>query len=108
MPAPYRSALDHGPALLGAVTFRGRADPAPLADLCRRIADASHPPGDWRAPERLAPRLVRILARRPRLALAASELPALRAWVAEARASVDEEAPELLHALEARLDAESR
>ncbi|MEN8159418.1 MAG: hypothetical protein ABFS41_05015 [Myxococcota bacterium] len=108
VPGPYRPALDRGPALLGAVVFRGRPDPAPLGDLCRRIAGASHPPEDWCAPEGLAARLVRILARRPRLALVASELPAVRAWATGARASVAEDAPALLDALEARLGAEPR
>ncbi len=105
-PAPYKPALDRGPALLGAVVFRGRPDPAPLGDLCRRIADARLPPEAWCAPERLTARLVRILAPRPRLALIASELPALRAWAAEGRSAVAAEAPRLIEALEARLAAE--
>ena len=92
VPEPYAPALDRGPSWLPAVAFRGAADPAPLEDLCRRIAGATLPPGDWCAPERLAARLVRILARRPRLAITAAELPALRQWAAGARVAVAREA----------------
>jgi hypothetical protein len=105
-PALYQPALSQGPSLLRSVVFRGRQDPAPLADLCRRIAGARLPPEDWCAPERLAARLVRILAPRPRLALVASELPALRIWAAESRAAVAAEAPRLLEELEVLLEAE--
>jgi hypothetical protein len=42
---------------------------------------------------------VRILARRPQLALAASELPAVRAWAAGARGEVERAAPALLSEL---------
>jgi hypothetical protein len=105
-PAPYAPALGRGPSLLRSVSFRGRPDPAPLADLCRRIAGARLPPEDWCAPDRLAARLVRILAPRPRLALVASELPALQIWAAEGRAAVAAEAPLMLEQLETLLDAE--
>jgi hypothetical protein len=106
-PAPYAPALRRGPSLLKSVVFRGQSDPAPLADLCRRIAGARLPPEDWCAPDRLAARLVRILAPRPRLALVASELPALRIWAAEGRTAVASEAPLLLEELEALLGSES-
>lgn len=106
VPVPYRPALERGPSLLGSVVFRGRPDPAALRDLCRRIADASLPPDAWCEPGRLAARLVRILALRPRLALVASELPALRFWATEGREAVASEAPRLLEELETLLDAE--
>jgi hypothetical protein len=107
-PAAYAPALGRGPSLLRSVVFRGQSDAAPLADLCRRIADARLPPQDWCAPDRLAARLVRILAPRPRLALAASELPALRVWAAEGREAVTSEAPRLLDELETLLEFDPR
>jgi hypothetical protein len=104
VPAPYPPALAVGPSLLASIVFRGGSDPAPLADLCGRIAAAHLPPEDWCEPERLGARLVRILAPRPRLALVASELPAVRDWAAGARVIVAREAPRLIENLESRLD----
>jgi len=96
VPALYDAALALGPALLPAVSFRSRADAAPLETLCVRIRGASLPPEAWCEPERLAARLARILAVRPRLALEARELPAVRGWAARARGGVAREAPALL------------
>ena len=96
VPALYDAALARGPSLVPSVSFRSRADAAPLGELCARIRDAALPPDAWCEPERLAARLVRILARRPRLALEARELPAVRAWAAGARDGVAREGPALL------------
>jgi len=96
VPALYGEALALGPALAPAIALRRRADTAPLVELCARIGDAKLAPDAWCEPERLAARLVRILARRPLLALEASELPAVRAWSARARPLVGRAAPGLL------------
>ena len=103
MPGLYAEALVLGPALLPAVAFRGAADAAPLEELCARILDAAPSPADWCEPERLAARLARILARRPRLALEARELPAVRAWAARAPAALAREAPALLDSVQREL-----
>src|SRR5262245_36143654 len=95
VPALYEAALARGPALLETVAFRAAGDAAPLGALCARIRGVALPPAAWCEPERLAARLVRILARRPRLALTSHELPALRAWAASARVAVAPEAPAL-------------
>lgn len=96
VPALYGEALALGPVLAPAVVFRAERDPAPLVELCGRIAAAPLAPDAWCEPERLAARLVRILARRPRLALEARELPAVRAWAVGARREVGRAAPALL------------
>lgn len=92
----YGEALGLGPALAPAITFRADAGAAPLLELCERIAATPHSPDAWCEPERLASRLERILARRPLLALHASELPAVRAWAARARSEVAYAAAALL------------
>jgi len=96
VPALYGEALALGPALAPSIVFRVERGVAPLLELCGRIAAAPHPPDDWCAPERLTSRLARILGRRPLLALLAGELPAVRAWAAGARRSVERAAPALL------------
>ena len=96
VPAPYGEALALAPGLAPAITFRHAADPAPLLELCERIATLPGSPARWCEPDRLATRLVRILARRPLLALEASELPSVRAWAASARDEVARAAPTLL------------
>ncbi len=95
VPALYAEALGLTPALSPAIVFRSEADAAPLLELCERIAAAPLAPDAWCEPERLAARLVRILARRPLLALEASELPAVRAWAASARGEIALVAPAL-------------
>jgi hypothetical protein len=96
VPALYGEALALGPALAPAIAFRVGRGAAPLVELCERIATAKLSPDAWCEPERLAARLVRILARRPLLALEAHELPAVRAWGARARLDVARAAPVLL------------
>ena len=103
VPALYAEALGLTPALASAIVFRRQADVAPLLELCERIAAAPLTPAAWCEPERLAARLVRILARRPLLALQASELPAVRAWAASAREEIARVAPALLAELRAEL-----
>jgi hypothetical protein len=103
VPALYAEALALTPALSPAIVFQRDADAAPLVELCGRIAAAPLAPDAWCEPERLAARLVRILARRPPLALQASELPAVRAWVASARGEIARTAPVLLVELRAGL-----
>ncbi len=96
VPGLYGEALALTASLSPAIVFRSEADAAPLLELCERIATAPLAPDAWCEPERLAARLVRILARRPLLALQASELPAVRAWAATARSEVSSAAPPLL------------
>jgi hypothetical protein len=96
VPELYGRALALGPSLGPAIAFRGEARLAPLTELCARIAGARLPPDAWCEPARLAARLARILARRPRLALDASELGVVRAWARGGRAEVASVAPELL------------
>lgn len=103
VPALYGEALELAPALSAAIVFQPEADAAPLVALCGRIAAAPGAPDAWCGPERLAGRLVRILARRPLLALRASELPAVRAWAASARDEIARAAPALLVELRGRL-----
>jgi hypothetical protein len=103
VPALYAAALALTPALSSAIVFQREADAAPLVELCERIAAAPLTPDLWCEPERLAARLVRILARRPLLALEASELHAVRAWAASARDEVARAAPLLLSDVRRRL-----
>ena len=103
VPALYGEALALGPALAPAIAFRVDRGAAPLVELCERIATAKLSPDAWCEPERLAARLVRILARRPLLALEARELPAVRAWGASARLEVARAAPALLAEVRSRL-----
>ena len=105
VPALYGAALAHGPALLASISFRSQADAAPLEALCARIRDARLPPQAWCQPQRLTARLVRILAARPRLALEATELPAVRSWAASARVGVAREAPALFDGVRRELAA---
>src|SRR5262245_38416990 len=105
VPPLYDAALARGPALLPAVSFRSRADGAPVAELCARIRDAALGPDAWCEPTRLVARLTRILAARPRLRLEARELPAVRDWAEGARASVARAAPELLTGVRRELAA---
>jgi hypothetical protein len=105
VPALYDAALADGPALLPSVSFRSQAETAPLEALCARIRDARLPPHAWCEPERLTARLVRILAARPRLALEAQELPAVRSWAASARVGIAREAPALLDGVRRELAA---
>jgi hypothetical protein len=99
VPALYGEALALGPALAPSIAFRLGAGVAPLLVLCERVAATPHSLAAWCEPKRLTERLVRILAPRPLLALAASELPAVRAWAACARREVERTAPALLSEL---------
>ena len=103
VPALYGEALALGPGLAPAIAFRVDRSAAPLIELCERIATAKLSPEAWCEPERLAARLVRILARRPLLALEAHELPAVRVWGARARLEVARAAPALLAEVRSRL-----
>lgn len=103
VPRLYGAALALGPELAPAVAFRADGSAAPLLELCERIARAPLSPDAWCEPERLAARLVRILAKRPVLALEAGELPAVRAWAAGARSEVTRSAAALLREVRSRL-----
>jgi len=103
VPVLYGEALGLGPELAPALRFRRSADAAPLVELCTRIAGTALPPEAWCQPGRLATRLARILARRPRLALEARELGLVRAWAPEAALAVASAAPALLAELRREL-----
>ena len=96
VPALYGEALALGPGLAPSIAFRMDAGASPLLELCVRIAATPHSHAAWCEPERMTSRLVRILARRPLLALHGNELPAVRAWAASARREVERAAPALL------------
>ncbi len=67
-----------------------------------RLAEAGAP--RWYAElDELAPRLERILARRPRLALAPSDRAPLRRWLDDAHAAVERSASALMAELDVRL-----
>ncbi|GEM_PF-380009 len=72
--------------------------------LCTRLALARFPQG-YCEPQFVADRLVQILARRPRLAVAPGDEPELLAWVQRARATVAERSTALLEQVHARLAA---
>jgi hypothetical protein len=96
VPVLYAEALALTPALSPQIVFRREADATPLLELCERIATAPLSPDAWCEPDRLAARLVRILARRPLLALEAGVLPAVRVWAERARVEIAGVAPALL------------
>ena len=98
VPACYGEALAVAPRLAPGIAFRLASDVERLLVLCERIAAAPVVPPAWGEPDRLGARLARILARRPRLTLLPSELPAVRAWAVSARGEVAHAAAELLAA----------
>ena len=106
VPASYAEALARASALTPHVVFRNGAAALPLLALCGRIAAAPTTGASWCEPARLAARLARILARRPRLALEAGELPAVRTWAAGARREIACAAPSLLHQVRRRLPSD--
>lgn len=86
VPAVYRAALEEVPAALPSLRWRGREGGARLARACERIARSPLPEA-YAEPDFAVERLVRILQRRPRLALLAEEVPAVRRWAREAEVS---------------------
>jgi len=83
----YRRALALGPELGGRLCWRRGEGAGHWPRLCRRLL-ASPVPASYDDPAFVCARLVRILSRRPRLALAPSEEPAVRRWLREARAEL--------------------
>jgi len=79
VPALYRAALEGVPAAVPALRWRGSRGGAQLARACARIA-RSPLPDAYAEPDFAVERLVRLLGRRPRLALFPEEVPAVRRW----------------------------
>lgn len=95
VPASYRPALAEAGAVEPHMVWRGEVESAALTRTCERIAELDLAEG-YAEPAFVAERLTRILARRPRLALAPAEQPLVTAWAREARADIDAAAPEIL------------
>lgn len=81
-----------------------RGDAAGLADVCRRL-QASPLPEAYADPQEVARRVVAVLARRPRLALAAGERDAAASWVQGAARRVEADGGALLAEVERALGA---
>ena len=106
VPADYeRAVAAAGPAGTEALTFRGEAQ-APLhvrwLEVCERLASAPIPSG-YADPAFVAERLVRILARRPRLAVAPERADAVLGWCVDWRPRVAAEVEGLLGEVRERL-----
>jgi len=93
----YDAALARGPALESALRWRRGIGERHWASLCARI-EQSPIPTAYDDPAFVCERLVRILSRRPRLALVPAELPAVRQWLAGAREALPRSAASLLQA----------
>jgi len=75
-----------------------------ITGVCTRLTEAGAP--RWYAElDELAPRLERILARHPRLALAPSDRAPLRSWLGDARTAVERAASTMMAELNVRLAA---
>ena len=130
VPSVYRDALEAGP-LIGADAIRFRGVPTPwstsgsesgasvarqhtrnattrtpselrggLPELCRRIAE-SPLPAAYASPSFTTERILRVLGRRPRLAVRADERAAISAWTETTAGELSRRAPALLAAVEA-------
>lgn len=93
----YDAALARGPALESALRWRRGIGERHWAPLCARV-EQSPIPIAYDDPTFVCERLVRILSRRPRLALVPAELPAVRHWLAGAREVLPRSAGSLLEA----------
>ncbi|MGE0712255.1 MAG: hypothetical protein AB7N76_32460 [Planctomycetota bacterium] len=103
VPAAYRLALAFAPGVAGELELRGEGDPAARwRELCDRLATAPVPEG-YQEPDFVAERLLRILARRPRLAVDAGREGEVHAWAAAAAPVVAARAGQLMAEVEARL-----
>jgi hypothetical protein len=99
--ASYRAALDV--PLVELLVFVAAEDAGRLASLTRVLAERAPASAEPPAPELLAERIHRTLARRPRLATDARGQQLLVAWVTAARPVVAVEAPQLFRDLRAQL-----
>lgn len=98
--AIYREALDAVDAVAGRIRWRR---PAPeLGRLATTLSRRGLPVG-YRDPEVVASRVVRVLSRRPRLAMPVEQAPLLAAELTALRPAVDAGFGDLLVALEAGL-----
>jgi hypothetical protein len=106
----FRAALGGAAAVADELDFRAD-DPVSARsrwrELCGRLV-AAPVPERYREPAFVAERLIRILARRPRLAVSAGREPAVYAWAAEALPRVDAQVDSLLEQVEARLGDDDR
>ncbi|MCP5056435.1 MAG: hypothetical protein GY937_06865 [bacterium] len=97
VPAAYEEALREAPRIEADCVFRGRERPAKAAILsrtCARVADLGLAEG-YREPSFVAERIVRILSRRPRLALEPAEIGILRDWAEEFDARIESSSAQL-------------
>jgi hypothetical protein len=99
VPSLYRRALGDAPALAAGIRFRAGASARPFPELCARLLAAPLPEAYGR-PAFVAERVVRILARRPRLALAVREQDAVALALADLLPRLRAEAPVLMDAME--------
>lgn len=91
-------AAAHGAHLGEALAWQDVADAARLRDVASRLTQANIP-HVYRDPEVVADRLYRILARRPRLAFQAAQLPVVRRWAVGVQHRVRAATPDLLAVL---------
>jgi hypothetical protein len=99
----YLAALGTAPALADAIAWR----PAQGASRWRRLharLRAAGPPSRRPAPERVAERIARALAPRPRLRLEADEPARVTRWLAAAAPTVERRAAEMLDETLVRLE----
>jgi hypothetical protein len=78
---------------------------APLGSLCARLLDVGQQQLRL-TPERLAAQLLRILGRRPRLALQPRDAEAIVGWASVAQPEIERRVPELVVELRAALELE--
>lgn len=104
VPATYRAAVASAEAQADALSFQGDAEAAreQWRASCVRLAQAPLPEG-YTDPRFVAERLVRILFRRPRLAVEPGREPLVTAWAEAAKPRVAAEAAALLAEVEERL-----
>jgi len=103
--AAYLRALELGSAPLSGLAWEPSSDTERLMGLCQRLRHVGVDRFRVDA-EQVTVDLARILARRPRLALAEQETPAVKAWAAQAFLVVKTELPALLEQLKNRLDGQ--
>ena len=101
----YLRALELGSAPLPGLAWQPSSNTELFMGLCQRLRHAGVDRFRVDAAQVTAD-LGRILARRPRLALAEQETPAVKAWAAQAFLVVKTELPALLEQLKNRLDGQ--
>jgi hypothetical protein len=84
VPSLYRAALEEAPAAVAALRWRGGEGGMQLTRTCGRIL-RSQLPQAYAEPDFAVARLVRLLERRPRLALVPDEVAAVRRWARTAK-----------------------